>query len=74
MNDPLENLNNLSYEQKTEQLDLILTKLDNSSIPIDELAVNVKTGANLIKELSKKLQNVETEIMDVFKEIEESRK
>ncbi len=73
MSDPIENLNNLSYEQKTEQLDLILTKLDNSSIPIDELAVNVKTGASLIKELSKKLQNVETEIMDVFKEIEESR-
>jgi exodeoxyribonuclease VII small subunit len=73
MSELIENLNNLSYEQKTEQLDLILTKLDNSSIPIDELAVNVKTGANLIKELSKKLQNVETEIMDVFKEIEESR-
>jgi len=46
----------LTYEQKVEKLDEILTGLDNSETPIDKLAEDVKQGARLIKELGKKLQ------------------
>ena len=62
--------NELTYEQKVAKLDEILTRLDNSETPIDRLAEDVKEGARLIKELDKKLKQVETEGIDAFKELE----
>ena len=62
---------NLTYEQKVEKLDKILTRLDNSETPIDKLAEDVKEGARLIKELDKKLKQVETEVRDAFKDLDE---
>lgn len=59
-----------TYEQKVEKLDEILTKLDNSETPIDKLAEDVKEGTRLIRELDKKLKQVETEVLDAFKEME----
>jgi len=60
----------MTYEQKYQRLDEILTRLDNSETPIDELAEDVKEGARLIKELDKKLKMVETEVVDAFKELD----
>ena len=62
----------MTYEQKTEKLDEILTKLDRSKVPIDEVAEDVKLGAKLIKELDKKLKKVEIEVQNAFKELENS--
>ena len=64
-------LSKLTYEQKVEKLDEILTRLDNSETPIDKLAADVKLGAKLIKDLDKKLKQVETEVRDAFKELED---
>ena len=64
------NIDELTYEQKVEKLDEILTRLDNSETPIDKLAEDVKLGARLIKELDKKLKQVETEVRNAFKELE----
>ena len=64
------NIDELTYEQKVEKLDEILTRLDNSETPIDKLAEDVKLGARLIKELDKKLKQVETEVKDAFKELQ----
>jgi len=64
------NIDDLTYEQKVEKLDEILTRLDNSETPIDKLAEDVKLGARLIKELDKKLKQVETEVKDAFKELQ----
>ena len=61
----------LTYEQKVEKLDELLTRLDNSETPIDKLAEDVKLGARLIKELDQKLKQVETEVRDAFKELDE---
>ena len=63
-------LENLTYEEKVKKLDEILTRLDNSETPIDNLAEDVKLGARLIKDLDKKLNQVETEVRDAFKELE----
>ena len=60
----------MTYEQKTEKLEDILKRLDNSETPIDKLAEDVKLGAKLIKDLGKKLNQVETEVRDAFKELE----
>ena len=65
-----DDLEKLTYEQKVEMLDAILTRLDNSETPIDKLAEDVKLGARLIKELDKKLKQVETEVRDAFKELD----
>lgn len=66
-----DDLSKLIYEQKVKKLDEILTRLDNSETPIDKLAADVKLGAKLIKDLDKKLKQVETEVRDAFKELED---
>ena len=66
-----DNGDDLTYEQKAAKLDEILTRLDNSETPIDRLAEDVKLGARLIKELNTKLKQVETEVRDAFKELED---
>ena len=66
-----DDLSKLTYEQKVKKLDEILTRLDNSETPIDKLAADVKLGAKLIKDLDKKLKQVETEVRDAFKELED---
>jgi exodeoxyribonuclease VII small subunit len=69
--DDTENSNGLTYEQKVAKLDEILTRLDNSETPIDRLAEDVKLGARLIKELNAKLKQVETQVRDAFKDLED---
>lgn len=61
----------LSYEQKSERLEAILMRLDDSKTPIDELAEDVKEGVRLIKELDAKLNSVKTEVRDAFKDLDE---
>ena len=60
----------LSYEAKIYMVDEILTRLDHQETPIDELAVDVKLGARLIKELEAKLRQVELAVLDAFRELE----
>ena len=54
MAENIDDLDKLTYEEKVEKLNEILTMLDNSETPIDKLAEDVKQGARLIKELDKK--------------------
>ena len=63
---------NQTYEQKVEELDDILRKLDDSDIPIDDLGQKARTGAHLIVELQKQLKSVETEVHDAFKILDQS--
>ena len=61
-----------TYEQKVDELDSILKKLDDSEIPIDELGKKARIGAQLITDLQKQLKSVETEVQDAFKILDES--
>jgi len=61
-----------TYEQKVDELDGILKKLDDSEIPIDELGEKARIGAQLIVELQHQLKSVETEVQDAFKILDES--
>ena len=61
-----------SYEEKVAELETILKRLDEGETPIDQLAEDVKRGAKLIKELDKKLRDVESEVKDAFAELEHS--
>jgi len=57
----------------TWSIEVLTTELD-SETPFDKLAEDVKLGARLIKELDKKLKQVETEVRDAFKELEDDGK
>ncbi len=61
-----------TYEEKLEELEQILERLDDSQTPIDELAQDVKLGATLIRDLDRKLREVETQVTDAFKELDET--
>ena len=61
-----------TYEEKVEQLEQILERLDDSTTPIDELAEDVKLGATLIRDLDRTLREVETQVTDAFKELDET--
>jgi len=62
----------VSYDGKMKRLETILTRLDNSETSIDELAQDVREGVGLIKELTGKLNEVETEVRDAFEDLEAS--
>jgi exodeoxyribonuclease VII small subunit len=62
----------VTYEAKFARLERILKRLDNSQTPIDELAQDVKEGTALILELNKKLNEVETQVTDAFKLLEDA--
>jgi exodeoxyribonuclease VII small subunit len=59
-----------SYEDKVEELEAILRRLDDAETPIDTLAQDVKKGASLIRELDHKLREVEAQVRDAFEELE----
>ncbi|MCK5799211.1 MAG: exodeoxyribonuclease VII small subunit [Deltaproteobacteria bacterium] len=62
----------MSYEEKVAELESLLRRLDDGSIPMDQLSADVKRGADLIKEVEGKLREVEAEVRDAFKELEVS--
>jgi exodeoxyribonuclease VII small subunit len=62
----------LTYDEKLERLDEILQGLDHSETPIDRLAQEVAEGARLIKSLEQQLKQVELEVRDAFRELEQS--
>ena len=62
----------LSYEEKVAELDNILERIDRSTTPIDELAIDVKRGTQLIKELDQRLKEVEAEVKDAFASLKET--
>ncbi len=61
-----------SYEERLEELNGILEKLDSTSTPIDELSVATRRGIELVNSLRKDLKRVETEIHDAFKALDDT--
>jgi exodeoxyribonuclease VII small subunit len=55
-----------------KRLDAILERLDNSETSIDALGKDVKEGVQLIKDLTEKLNEVDTEVRDAFKDLNAS--
>lgn len=52
----------LSYEQLLEQVELILTQLDQKEIPLDEAVSKYKNGMALIEACNNKLDRAEKEL------------
>ena len=61
----------MTYDERMTELDDILTRLDDSETPIDQLAADTKRGVALILSLKKALKSVEVEVKDAFADLEE---
>ena len=60
----------MSYEDRMSELDELLTRLDQSQTPIDQLAADTRRGVALINSMKKDLKKVETEVRDVFADLD----
>lgn len=66
-------IKNMTYEDKEARLDEILTRLDNSETPMDELASEAKEASKLIASMYETLKSARTEITEVFAEMEKTK-
>ncbi len=63
----------MTYEQKEQRLDEILSRLDNSETPMDQLAAEAKEAAQLIMSMQATLKATKTEITNVFAEMDKQK-
>ena len=57
-----------SYQKAFDELQEIVSKLQNDEIGLDDLSKSVKRAGTLIKSCKEKLRNVELEIDQMFEE------
>ncbi len=57
----------ISYEAAYEELQEIVTRIEEGDIGVDELAAKVKRAAELIKFCKEKLKSVEEDVNQVVK-------
>jgi len=69
----IENIEDMTYEEKEKRLDEILTKLDKSETPVDQLASEAKEAAALIMSMNTTLKNAKQELATVFEELEKQK-
>lgn len=60
----------MTYEEKEQRLDEILSRLDKSETPMDELAAEAREAAGLIVSMQKTLKATKAELTKVFAEME----
>lgn len=63
------NKSNLSYTKAFEELQTIVSKMENSDITIDELDAKIKRASELLKICQSKLFEAEENIRESLKEI-----
>jgi exodeoxyribonuclease VII small subunit len=60
-----------TYKEAFAELEIILEKLENNELDVDDLTNNVKKAAELIKICKSKLFETESEIEKIIEEIGE---
>jgi exodeoxyribonuclease VII small subunit len=68
--DPTPDASKLNYSEAIKRLDEILEDIDESRIPIDELAGRVVEAAALLKRCKSVLTETEGRVRDVLKDLE----
>jgi len=61
----------LSYNDAINEMESIISKIENQELNIDELSANVKRVAELLTFCKMKLKNTEVEVQKILKEFEE---
>lgn len=60
----------MSYEDRMAELNELLSRLDRSETPIDQLAADTRRGVALILSMKADLKNVELEVRDAFADLD----
>jgi exodeoxyribonuclease VII small subunit len=58
-----------SFTEAVGEIEKILQKIEGGELDVDKLAVEVKRGAELIRQCQKKLHTTEEEINSIFREL-----
>jgi len=61
----------LSYNEAVAEIELIIGKIENQELDIDELSINVKRVAELLNFCKMKLKNTEEEVQKILKDFDE---
>ena len=61
-----------TYSQAMERLEKIVSQIDNNELEIDELAVNIKEGNEIIAFCSDKLTKADREVQKLLSDKQES--
>jgi exodeoxyribonuclease VII small subunit len=61
----------VSYAEAIAEIEDIVEKIENNQLDVDELAVNVKRVAELIKLCKAKLRSTEEEVEKILKEFDD---
>jgi len=59
----------IPYTQAIEELEEIVSSIENEDVNVDELSIKVKRAAELIKICKNKLYNTEEEVNNILKDI-----
>lgn len=61
-----------NYTESFEELQKIVSEIEEGEISIDELSIKVKRAAELIKICKNKLTSTEEDVNQILKELEEN--
>ncbi len=61
----------ISYKGAVAEIEVILEKIENEELDVDDLTEKVKRVSSLIKLCKEKLHNTEQEVEKILKEMEE---
>jgi exodeoxyribonuclease VII small subunit len=59
-----------NYKASFDELQKIVTEMENGEVPVDELSEKVKRAAYLIKICKEKLTSTEEDVNNILKELE----
>lgn len=61
----------LNYNEAVAEIELIISKIENQELNIDELSANVKRVAELLNFCKMKLKNTEEEVQKILKDFDD---
>jgi len=68
-----EELKGMTYEEKEQRLDDILSRLDRSETPMDQLAAEAKEAADLIMSMQATLKSTKADLQKIFLEMDRQK-
>jgi exodeoxyribonuclease VII small subunit len=63
--------NEISYNEAFQEMEIILEKIENEELDVDQLSSSLKKVSHLMKLCRGKLRKTETEVEKILKEMEE---
>ena len=66
-------MENINYTEAFEELQQIISEIEQGEITVDELSEKVRRAATLIKICKKKLSSTEEDVQQILRELEQEK-